>query len=369
VKIWIDLSNSPHPLLFAPVARRLRHDGHDVLLTARDNAQTVELARERWPEVEVIGGDSPKGKAAKIAAIVRRVADLRRWAAARRPEVALSHNSYAQIMAARSLRIPVVTAMDFEHQPANHLAFRLATTVLLPEALPASEVRRQGATSAKIISYPGLKEELYIGDFEPDPAILAKLGIKPRPRTVVVARTPPSRAAYHQFDNPLFAEALSMLSSHEDTVCVALTRHPEQLAAIRALDFRNCVVPSAAIDSRSLIYAADAMIGAGGTMTREAALMGIPTWTVFAGETPAVDVWLERQGLLARLTNVGQLAQLGPRASRPREPSELRKRGEAIEQVVVDATLAAGERGSRAKGLPGRGRHDRRPSVYPRSGS
>ena len=67
MKIWIDLSNSPHPLLFAPIARRLEQAGHEVLITARDNAQTLQLARERWPAVEVIGGDSPRGRLSKMA--------------------------------------------------------------------------------------------------------------------------------------------------------------------------------------------------------------------------------------------------------------------------------------------------------------
>jgi predicted glycosyltransferase len=350
MRIWIDLSNSPHPLLFAPIVRRLRGDGHEVVLTARDNAQTLQLALERWPEATVIGGQTPKDRAAKLRAIARRVADLRRWAAAARPDVALSHNSYAQIVAARSLRIPAVTAMDFEHQPANHLAFRLARTILLPEVLPLAALRGQGATEAKAVLYPGLKEELYLGDFEPDPAVVARLGLPGGNGdraaggvTIVVARTPPSRALYHGFGNPLFEQALRTLDDQDNVVCVALTRHPEQVAAIESLRLRHCLVPRAAIDSRSLMYAADAMIGAGGTMTREAALMGIPTWTLFAGATPAVDVWLEGQGRLTRLQRPEQLANLGRRSQAPRNMSELRERGQAIEDAFVSATLAAAD--------------------------
>src|SRR5690349_713753 len=232
MKIWIDCSNSPHPLLFAPVARRLEQVGHQVVLTARDNAQTLELARERWPTVTVIGGVSPRRRWAKVAALSERISELRRWAAGAKPDVALSHNSYAQIVAARSLRIPAVTAMDFEHQPANHLAFRLATTVLVPEVLPVDVIRRQGAGPAKVVRYAGLKEELYIGDFKPDRAVLAKVGIDARPRIVAVARTPPTRAVYHPFENPLFEPALSTVCSQDGAVCVVLTRHAEQIAAI-----------------------------------------------------------------------------------------------------------------------------------------
>ena len=135
-----------------------------MLLTARDNAHTVRLAQERWPDVHVIGGESPEGKTAKARAITRRVLDLRRWASRARPDVALSHNSYAQIVAARSLGIPAVTAMDFEHQPANHLAFRLVRAVLVPEVMPLSVIRRQGAAPRKLVRYRGYGARLSIPD-------------------------------------------------------------------------------------------------------------------------------------------------------------------------------------------------------------
>ncbi|MGN6869068.1 MAG: DUF354 domain-containing protein [Solirubrobacteraceae bacterium] len=341
MKTWIDCSNSPHPLLFAPVARRLEQAGHEVVVTARDNAQTVELARERWPTVHVIGGVSPRRRWAKVATLSERISDLRRWAVQAKPDVALSHNSYAQIVAARSLGIPVVTAMDFEHQPANHLAFRLATTVVVPEILPSEVIERQGAAGAKVVRYPGLKEALYVGDFHPDPQIMAKLGLDRRPRILVIARTAPTRAIYHGSSNPLFETALRTICAQDGVVCVVLTRHREQIAAIESLRLDNCVLARQAVDSRSLVYAADVMIGAGGTMTREAALMGIPTWTLFAGKTPAVDLWLEHRGMLRRLVRAEQLAQLEPRRAEPCTTETLRQRGGHLEYILVRETVAA----------------------------
>jgi uncharacterized protein len=342
MKVWIDCSNSPHPLLFAPVARQLEQAGHRVMVTARDNAQTVELARERWPTVEVIGGVSPRRRWAKVASLSERVSDLRRWAARANPDVALSHNSYAQIVAARTLGIPAVTAMDFEHQPANHLAFRLATTVVVPEVLPPEVIQRQGAAAAKVVRYPGLKEALYVGDFEPDPHIMAKLGLDQRPRILVIARTAPTRAIYHASSNPLFEAALHTICAQDGVVCVVLTRHLEQIAAIERLRLGNCIIARQALDSRSLVYAADLMIGAGGTMTREAALIGIPTWTLFAGKTPAVDLWLEGRGMLRRLIAAEQLARLEPRRTEPCPPEKLRERGGHLEYILVRETVAAG---------------------------
>ena len=338
MKVWIDLSNSPHPLLFRPIAARLEERGCEVVVTARDNAQTVELALQRWDKTEVIGGSSPRGRRAKIAAMIRRVGELRRFARRARPDVALSHNSYGQILAARQLRIPVVTAMDFEHQPANHIAFRLAQRVLLPDALRRAGIRRQGSTPRKSRFYPGLKEELYLGDFEPDPLALRRLGIEDG-KVVVVARPPPTRAAYHRFDNPLFFETLRVLGRQRDLCCVVLPRFREQRAAIAKLGVQHCVVPATAVDSRSLLVASDLMVGAGGTMTREAALLGVPTVSVFAGEQPAADRWLESRGLLRRLRSLDELLPVTPGAAASKRLRRLRDRGDLLVGIFVDSVL------------------------------
>src|SRR5215218_2031807 len=158
MNIWIDLANSPHPLIFAPISRRLEERGHAVMVTVRDNAQTLELTRRYFPRFEPIGGASPAGRAAKVPTLLQRVRALHAWGRKRQPDLAVSHNSYAQIVAARTLGMRVVTAMDFEGQPANHIAFRLADRILLAEPFPERAARRQGASGAKVWRYPGLKE-------------------------------------------------------------------------------------------------------------------------------------------------------------------------------------------------------------------
>jgi uncharacterized protein len=343
LRIWIDLSNSPHPLLFAPIARRLEELGHEVGITARDNAQTVELTLERWPEATIIGGQSPKSRAKKAQVMAQRVRDLGRWARGFRADIALSHNSYGQIVAARALGLRVVTAMDYEGQPANHLAFRLAHVILMPEALRGSGVHRQGASDRRTRFYPGFKEEIYLGDFEPDLGVLASIGVERGDRPLVVARTPPSRAAYHQFGNPLFGEAIEALGNDSSAQTVVLVRHPEQRQAIEALGLNNLTVPDHAIDSRSLMYQADLVVGAGGTMTREAALMGLPTYSVFAGEQPAVDRELEHDGHFRGLKSARELVPVKPRPTNPRTVAGLRQRAAGLIETFVDAPLWAGK--------------------------
>src|SRR5215216_5683751 len=161
MRIWLDLSNSPHVPLFEPVVDVLHAEGHEVLLTARDHAQTVELARQLWPHVIVVGGRGPGTRMAKGRAIAARARALVRFAREAAPDVALSHGSYAQLLAARVARIPLITMMDYEHQPANHLSFRLAGRVIVPAAFPEAALRRCGARSRKVRRYEGFKEELY----------------------------------------------------------------------------------------------------------------------------------------------------------------------------------------------------------------
>ncbi len=342
MRVWIDQSNSPHPLLFAPIARRLEELGHVVGVTARDNAQTVELTLERWPDATIIGGQSPKSRAQKAAVLASRIHALRRWAQSFRADLALSHNSYAQIVAARTLGVPVVTAMDYEGQPANHLAFRLAHVILMPEALRAAGVGRQGASARRTRFYAGFKEEIYLGDFEPASDVSSVVDVPRDDRPLVVVRTPPSRATYHQFENTLFGDAVGALGNEPNVRVVVLVRHAEQRAEIDALRLPNVLTPDRAIDSRSLMYHADLVVGAGGTMTREAALMGVPTYSVFAAEQPAVDRELERRGLLRRLGSARELLPVGPRPGPPRPLPELRARAETLIEAFVEAIADGG---------------------------
>ncbi len=317
----------------------LFRSGHEVGITARDNAQTVELTLERWPDATIIGGQSPKSRTQKARVMVERIQALGRWARSFHVDVALSHNSYGQIVAARTLGLRVVTAMDYEGQPANHIAFRLAHLVLMPDALRDSAIRRQGATDRRTRFYSGFKEEIYLGDFEPDLGVLASIGMERDRRSLVVARTPPSRAAYHQFGNSLFGQAIETLGENTSVRVVVLVRHPEQRESIQALKLDNIIVPDHAVDSRSLMRQADLVVGAGGTMTREAALMGIPTYSVFAGDQPAVDRELERQGRLRRLERADQLVSVERQPAQPRTIAELRGRATKLVDTFIGATL------------------------------
>jgi uncharacterized protein len=340
LKVWIDLANSPHPLIFEPIARLLAESGALTAITVRDHAQTAELALDRWPNAEILGSPSPGGLAAKARTLGTRVRELHAWARRERPDVALSHNSYAQLAAARSLRIPAVTAMDYEHQPANHLAFRAASRVLVPEALPVRTLRRQGARPGKLIRYRGFKEQLYLDGFQPDGEALDLIGVSRGAGPLVVARAAPAGAAYHRAENSKFMEAIREACANGQATCVVLARTNEQRAAVRALNLVNVKLPGRAVDARSLVFFADLFIGAGGTMTREAALMGTPTVSLFEGRTAAVDRELERLGRLRRIADPRALDPVTLRDHRPAGPVSLG--GRRLVELFAETVLTSG---------------------------
>jgi predicted glycosyltransferase len=299
MRVWIDLANSPHVQVAEPIIRHLRRQGHNVWLTARPHAQTVELAHPRWPDLLVVGDSSPSGIMSKGLAITKRAEALRRLAAQERPEVALSHGSYAQIVAARAAGVPAVTMMDYDHQPANHLSFRLAWRVVVPQFFPERALRRFGAPRRKVVRFPGFKEELYLDGFKPDETVLDKLELD-RADVLAVFRPPPEGALYHRAGNERFDEILRAAASSQDVSVVLLPRTREQGDRYRALS-ASIRIPEHAIDACSVLALADLTVGAGGTMTRESAILGTPTYTVFAGRLAAVDAELIRSGRLVDL--------------------------------------------------------------------
>jgi predicted glycosyltransferase len=328
MRVWVDLGNSPHVALFGEVVDELRKQGDDVFLTARDHAQTVGLALERWSDVVVVGGRSPTSLRGKAATLGGRARDLARLLRNERPDVALSHGSYAQALVAARFRIPLVTMMDYEHQPANHLSFRVARRVIVPNVFPTSALRRFGAKEQKVLRYAGFKEQLYLARFRPNQKVLAELGLDPQ-KVIVAMRPAPEGALYHRMANEYFDELLDKVRRRSDIEAVLLARTSADARRYAAL--RGVIVPRRPIDSLSLVASADLMIGGGGTMTRESALLGTPTYTVFIGRPAAVDAELMRLGLLHDLRTGG--LPVFEKRSAPTRPIPEESRREVLDTI------------------------------------
>ncbi len=315
MRVWIDLTNSPHVLVMRPVIEQLRGEGHEVRVTARDFAQTLELCERLGIAHTAIGRHRGGRLSAKATGLASRTAALVRWARTqrgsgeqRRPfDIALGHGSNDVTLAAALLRIPSTTMFDYEWATVQHnINCRLAVTVVVPAAIPPPRLDRYGARG-KLRAYEGLKEEYYLADFEPDRAVIAELGLDPS-RPIAVVRTPPEVSLYHRFENDLFGRVLERLrdgASASGMQTVVLPRVASQREELRRAG--GFVVPEQAIDAQSLIALADVVVSAGGTMNREAVALATPVYTTFQGRLGAVDERLIAEGRMRMLTAPEQL--------------------------------------------------------------
>jgi len=331
MRLWIDLANSPHVPFFKALTRRFVSLGHEIEITAREFAETVPLAHAAGFSPEVVGVHGGRAVSKKAGSIGSRAWALAGWARKREFDLAISHNSYSQILAARALRLKTITMMDYEHQPANHLAFRFASRIIVPASFPAKRLRRYGARVGKVRRYHGTKEDVYLADFKPDPAFgekLCELGVN-ADNVLVLVRPPAHDALYHRFQNTLFDEALTMLQSREDVQVILLPRNEAQRAAYSGKE--RVIIPAAPLDGANLIAASDLVISAGGTINREAAALGVPAASIYAGRWAAVDEELMKEGRLQRIANVADVQNLPMEKKRMINP---RRSVEVIDEVV-----------------------------------
>jgi uncharacterized protein len=336
VRVWIDITAPAHVLVFRPLIAMLRERGDTVEITARDYAQTVQLLELHGVEADVLGRHGGRSRFGKLRSLTSRLHELRGWARGREFDVALAHGSHELTMTAHRLGIPSATTFDYEFAWLQHqLGCRAATRVVVPEAIPPERLERYGARPPKLVQYPGLKEEYYLADFEPDPAALEPFELDPA-RTLVVVRTPPDVSLYHRRSNPLVPQVLEHLGRDDEVHAIVIPRTEQQRAYVRGLGLPSIQVPERAVDAQSLITFADLVVSAGGTMNREAVALGTPVYTTYGGRLGGVDEWLIREGRLIPLSD--------PRALDLRKRTGERERERRDPALMLDLLLSARER-------------------------
>ena len=299
----MDITAPAHVLVFRPLIRLLRERGDEIEVTAREYAQTVQLLELHGLGATLIGRHGGRSRLGKLGTMATRMAGLHRWARGRHFDAALAHGSHHLTLTARSLGIPSSTTFDYEFATLQHqLGCRAATFVVVPEAIPPERLERYGVRPPKLRRYPGLKEEYYLADFEPDRGVLDAVALDPE-RILVTVRTPPDVSLYHRKSNRLFPQVLNHLGRQENVQAVVLPRTEEQRDFVRALELPSVIVPEQAVDAQSLIAFSDLVVSAGGTMNREAAALGVPVYTTYGGRLGGVDEALIREGRLRPLTD------------------------------------------------------------------
>jgi predicted glycosyltransferase len=302
--IWIDLDNSPHVPLFAPIIKELRRRGHSVLVTARDCFQVCELARLLGVEHKLIGRHYGENKILKMVGLCIRAMELVPTVLSGRPDLALSHGSRAQLLLCAALKVPSIVMIDYEF--AAGLTLMRPTWIMVPEAIPDTAIHFD---HTRILKYTGIKEDVYVPRFAPDPNIRTDLGLD-EDDLVVTLRPPATEAHYHNPESDLlFHAVIDLLRDRSNTKIVLLPRNERQEISVRnswpdLFAAGKIIVPGDAVDGLNLIWFSDLVISGGGTMNREAAALGVPVYSIFRGKIGAVDRHLANTDRLVLVESV-----------------------------------------------------------------
>jgi hypothetical protein len=296
-------------LFFGPIIDEIEARGHETFVTARASGHIIELLQQHQAPFVPVGSIDGLGASQRYLALVSRILALRQVIKGKQFDLAVNHGSRSQIGAAALSRVACITSYDYEFS-SKLFVHPLVRRAYIPRILIASNPRTY-ATSNKFVGYPGLKEHVYLSNFSPNPTILTSLNLDPR-HLLVVIRPPATEAHYY---NPLSSELMSAVLRRLAPLtwgqcqCVILprdTKHTERYHM--ELNGKGpFLVPPNPIDSLSLMSFADVVISGGGTMVREAAVLGIPAFSIFAGATGAIDRYLADRGFLTILHSAAEI--------------------------------------------------------------
>ncbi len=310
MKIWFDADNGPHVLIMKPLVRELERRGHTVIFTARDRTRTCELLDLYGLGYRTVGGAYGAGMWNKVKGTLGRSGQLARAMRGSGCGVSFGHGSRALPLASRLLGIPSVTMYDYEWVDPK-LFNRFCRTILMPVAVDRERCVEAGMAPDRVVHFPGLKEELYLADTPLDPAFVAgDLALSPDALKVLL-RPPATDAHYHNPEAEAILDAvLARLATRRDLELVYMARSDDQMAFLSGHDLARVIVPDKVYDGPSLVAAMDLVVGGGGTMTREAAVLGVPSCSFFRGRLGRVDEQLEQEGRLLMLRKPGEAAGL-----------------------------------------------------------
>ena len=338
-KIWIDLDNSPHVPFFAPIIDELQRLDYSVVLTARDCFQVRALADLFRLKCKIVGRHSGSNTIRKMAGLCLRASQLAPTILKEKPDLAVSHGSRSQLIVSVPLAIPSLFIGDYEFSTVSALIH--PTWVMCPEVIPSTAVR---GDPSRILKYPGIKEDVYVPRFIPDPTLRSQLGLH-EDDLVVTVRPPATEAHYYNpASTDLFKAVIEFARQQPEVRMVALPRNERQEAWMREIWpelFSNGTlrIPPSVVDGLNLIWYSDLVVSGGGTMNREAAALDVPVYSTFRGKIGAVDRYLSEAGRLVLLESAEDVpAQVRlTRRQRPAQPGR-RDRGtlgSIVKQIVV----------------------------------
>jgi len=290
-KIWIDITNSPHVLFFEPLIRTLKNEEAEFLITARPYQQTIELLKQKKLDHKIIGKHYGKSKFRKVSGLFYRSFLLWKEIMKQKSQTlfSISHGSPYCSIASNFAGIYNLWTLDGDKAKDVIIpSVKFANKVIIPEIVPKENYVKMGTKEEKIIQYPGLKEEVYLWDFKPNKGYLKEIGVE-TDKPVILMRPEATEAVYIREKEFLIP---SIKALKEDNFIILMPRTLDQKVTYERIFGNSVFIPKEVLNGPNVIAGSSIVISAGGTINREAVILGKKVISTFREELLTVDKWL-----------------------------------------------------------------------------
>ena len=342
MNIWFDISNSPHINMFYALISQLEHEGHTIFITSRPLANTLALLDQKGMTHHVVGKHYGKHMLGKIVGYPIRVFQLWHYLKDKQIDLAVSQSSFHSPLVAQLLGVPSIYTNDNEHALGNLPSFFSATKILLPERFILTGLSKASIIRKKVSYYPGVKEGIYLWRMSKSNK-LRDISTKPSHLKLYI-RPEPSTAQYYNGKQNFLDDLINELSTHFNIFI--LPRSQEQAHHYLSKAFKNISVAEKPISFEDIANDCDLFIGAGGSMTRELAMIGIPTISVYQGELLEVDKLLIEHDLMLHANTISSkdIISLSQQLPLANHENTLMSKGKLAYEVLYNTIINTNKR-------------------------
>lgn len=341
MKVWIDIVNAPHVRFFNGIIKKLRADGHEVLITARDFSNIHDLLEIFNLEYTSIGNHGVTLEE-KLLSSTKRAYELSKFIAKENIDVAITKHSIELPRVAFGLGIPNIFVLDNEHAiAANKLTLPLTNKLIIPEIFDVWNTIHFGMNPNDIVRYNGTCEVTHLEDFTYNENIIDDLGLELKNDKIILMRPEPSLASYLDADctKSVLTPIVDALKNQADILIIPRFKTQGEIFK----DLPNVHIIKTPVDTFSLMKKADLLIGAGGTMNREAALLGTPVISCYPGKQLSVDTYYINKGLMKRSKNLNEIIELSKELLSKKPSNFSLKTDNLIDLIVNEIYKTYGE--------------------------
>ncbi len=302
-KIWIDFVTPKDVLFLGRISERLQKNGHEIFLTSRHYRELNSFLRLQGLKTRIIGRHGGETLEGKLKAYGERLLLLTNYIGKAKPKLSIAFSSPEASRVAFGLKIPHVCIGDSPHAVAvSKLTVPLSRLLLTPDVIPIEDWTQYGISSQNVIRYKALDVVSWVREAKPNQAYAKKFRFK-RGLPIVVARPEESFASY-MLDiggyekTPIIPVLKRLRENYPQAQIIIIPRYSVQRSYLRRALTLEVKVARRALDVAGLLAMSNLFIGAGGTMTEEAALLGIPTISCAPREPTWKEKFLIEKGLV-----------------------------------------------------------------------